>query len=527
LAWGDDMHYSHVGNGSDKVTWSFPVTPGRYRVATTWVPHSIRATDAPFTIFDGSEPLATFRVNQQLAPDDFTRANTDWEYLGGELNLSSDQLAVQLSDDADWYVFADAVLIERVGDLVTAPEIEVFDGSTSISDGDEINFGETPTNVAVDRQLTIRNVGDANLVLTPLDPASLPTGYSLVANFADTELSTGESTTFTLRLQSSTEGSFHGTIGWDTNDADENPFQLSLQGTVADTTPPSEVQVVDNGDSGFHTQGDWIYREHPLAWGDDMHYNHAGVGADVATWTFTVAPGRFRVATTWVPHSIRATDAPFEILSAGQRLAAVDVNQQQAPDDFSEAGVQWENLGDVLDVTSQQLVVRLSDNANWYVFADAVRIERVGDLPAEPDTLIVDNGDNQFSTSGQWTYREHRLAVGDDMHYSRAGTGSNVATWTFTVTPGRYRVATTWVAHDIRATNAPFAILDGTRLLTTVRINQQQTPDDFSDQGASWENLGDLFDVTGNDLIVRLSNDADWYVFADAVRVERVGDLLS
>ena len=112
------MRYSTPGTGSDVATWRFTVTPGRYRVATTWVPHdTARATNAPFTIYDGSNELAAVRINERLAPDDFSDAGVDWEYLSGALDIVGSQLIVRLSDDADSHVFADAVRIERIGDL--------------------------------------------------------------------------------------------------------------------------------------------------------------------------------------------------------------------------------------------------------------------------------------------------------------------------------------------------------------------------------------------------------------------------
>ena len=60
-------------------------------------------------------------------------------------------------------------LIERIGDIVTAPEIEVLDGATNISDGGTVNFGVTAANTAVDKQLTVRNTGDEVLTLTPVE----------------------------------------------------------------------------------------------------------------------------------------------------------------------------------------------------------------------------------------------------------------------------------------------------------------------------------------------------------------------
>ena len=46
------------------------------------------------------------------------------------------------------------------------------------------------------------------------------------------------------------------------------------------------------------------------------------------------------------------------------------------------------------------------------------------------------------------------------------------------------------------------------------------------DAGANWKDLGSAFTITGTTLVVKLSDDANEYVIADGVRIERVGSLL-
>ena len=63
----------------------------------------------------------------------------------------------------------------------------------------------------------------------------------------------------------------------------------------------------------------------------------------------------------------------FAVHSSGRptELTTLDINQQVAPNDFSEAGVSWDNLGEAFDVTTQTLTVQLSNAANGRVNADA------------------------------------------------------------------------------------------------------------------------------------------------------------
>ncbi|HEX8201047.1 MAG TPA: leishmanolysin-related zinc metalloendopeptidase, partial [Isosphaeraceae bacterium] len=58
--------------------------------------------------------------------------------------------------------------------------------------------------------------------------------------------------------------------------------------------------------------------------------------------------------------------------------------QKLTPDDFSDQGLGWEDLGGPYTISGTTLVVRLTDAANAQVIADAIRIER---LPGQPPTI--------------------------------------------------------------------------------------------------------------------------------------------
>ncbi len=397
LGFEGDLHYSFKGMGLDVASWNFTVTPGRYQVSATWAPYPNRATNAPYTIYDGTTSLQTVRVNQRATPNDFSDQGAAWETLG-TFTIASGTLLVELSDNANGLLIADAVHIERVGDM-----------------------------------------------------------------------------------------------------------------------PPT--QIIDDGDRGFSTVGAW-YHYFGLGFEGDLHYSFKGTGLDVASWVFTVTPGRYQVAATWAAHPNRATNAPYTVYDGATSLQTVQVNQRAAPNDFSDQGAAWETLG-TFDIMNDTLMVTLSDNANGLLIADAVRIEWVGKLPT---TQIVDDGDADFSTIGNW-YHHFGLGFEDDLHYSFKGAGADVASWSFAVLPGQYQVAVTWAPYPNRATNAPYTVYDGATSLQTVPVNQQATPDSFSDQGAAWETLGS-FAVTGNTLLVTLSDNANGLLIADAVRIERTDVLL-
>src|SRR6185369_12382427 len=62
-----DFRSVGAGKGAKTASWTFSgLTPGLYRVSATWVAAGDRATNAPFTILDGSTVLATVTRNQRL-----------------------------------------------------------------------------------------------------------------------------------------------------------------------------------------------------------------------------------------------------------------------------------------------------------------------------------------------------------------------------------------------------------------------------------------------------------------------------
>jgi len=639
-----DIHEALPGSGAGAASWTFTgLQPGMYSVAATWTTYSNRATNAPFEIGDGSNVLATTRVDQRVGPIGFAAANATWQPLGGPQAITGSTLLVRLTDDANGRLNADAIRIERVDDLVAEPEIQVLDGTIDIADGSHsISLGSTPPGTPVSRTFTVRNVGTQTLNLS--EPIRVPAGFAVTSSFGATALAAGEATTFRVQLTAATAGTFAGEVAFDTNDADENPFHFNIDGSVVAAPPPPVVQIQDDSGTGFATVGGWGQ------WGGQgyqggIHEALPGSGLQFASWTFSgLQPGLYEVAATWTSYSNRATNSPFEIYDGATLLATRRVNQQLVPSGFSDDGATWQRLGDAYAIAGATLVVRLTDDANGRLNADAVRIARVGDLvnvpeiqvldgvtdiadgtglvslgstppgtpiartftvqnlgtqpltlsepisvpagfvvassfgattlaagestsfvvqltaadsgsfsgdvsfgnndddespfnftiegsvaavPPPPLVAILDNGEPGFSTVGGWSQWGGQGYQGD-IHEALPGSGANAATWAFTgLVPGRYAVSATWTTYSNRATNAPYEVYDGSTLLATERVNQRIAPSGFSDAGATWQPLGEPLAVTGSSLLVRLTDDANGRLNADAIRIERVGDLIN
>jgi hypothetical protein len=118
--------------------------------------------------------------------------------------------------------------------------IHVLDGDTVISDGTgSVDFGITELGVPKQRTFTVINTGMADLTLQ--EPISLPSGFSLVSSFGETTLVPGQTTSFTVKLDSDESGVYSGTLQFANNDDDKNPFIFTITGKVDNIT--SEIYL--------------------------------------------------------------------------------------------------------------------------------------------------------------------------------------------------------------------------------------------------------------------------------------------
>jgi hypothetical protein len=387
-----NVHEATAETGADVSTWTFNnIQPGQYRVSITWAAWSDRATNAPYTVLDGTTTLGTFAVNQKVAPVGFTDAGGTWQDLGN-FQVRNGTLVVKLSDAANGYVIADAVRIQWLAPLPQGPVVQVLDGTTTIADGSgSVNMGSTFIGAALTKTFTIQDIGTQPVTLS--GPINLPSGFSLVSGFGTTTLAPGASTTFTVRLDATTLGTFSGQVSFGTNDPNNNPFTFTLSGTVG------AVSIIDDSTAGYAASGNWQYWTNSGYLGN-VHEATAETGADVSTWTFNnIQPGQYRVSITWAAWSDRATNAPYTVLDGTTSLGTFPINQQVAPVGFTDAGGTWQDLGN-FQVRNGTLVVKLSDAANGNVIADAVRIQWLSPLPQGPVAQVYDGATTIADGSG-------------------------------------------------------------------------------------------------------------------------------
>ena len=377
--WGDryGSDYVYTQDTGATVEYTFSVLPGEYSVAATWMNHSSFAQDAIFTILDGPSQVATATANQQQAPQpDHTEGNRPFEELVNSVMIEGNTLVVRVEGALAGKVLADAVRIDKIGELPVGPEIQVTDGGTLIDDGTGVIDLSTTAGEARSVTLTVTNIGTIDLTLN--EPINVTGGFSLLSSFTQTVLTPGQSTTFEVGINALTEGTFAGNVSFGNNDVDENPFDIQLTATVA---PIPTVQIKDNLDNGFEiVSGNWTVS----SWGDSYgsDYLYTQVTGAVVQYTFSVLPGEYSISATWMHHSTFAQNAAFTILDGGSTTATATANQQQAPQpDHTEGNRPFEELVNSVMIEGNTLVVRVEGALAGKVLADAVRIERIGDLP--------------------------------------------------------------------------------------------------------------------------------------------------
>ncbi len=164
-----------------------------------------------------------------------TRIAGGWERAGLNLPASGHLRARGRTTGSDGS--GSSGLVETVAAFASeAPEIAVEQPpGTDIPDGGSANFGTVNLGDSASLTFTIRNTGTANLV-----PLTITKDGADAALFAITAsplpLLPGGSTSFTVRFTPTATGARSAMLHIETNDPDENPFDLTLTGAGALST---------------------------------------------------------------------------------------------------------------------------------------------------------------------------------------------------------------------------------------------------------------------------------------------------
>ena len=565
--------------------WTFEnLDPGIYEVWATWISDQYRATDVPFTIYDGENSLGTVRVNQKITADEYDPEalgafeGVQWGKIGGSYQIQGNTLVVKLSNDganSSGLVIADGIRIRRK----TAAIIDDW-GYGFTQEGGWNNYtgfsmegrGHDHSAVSTASSVTATATWTFNGV-TPGEYEVWTTWYqaSNRANNAPYTIKDGSTSRGEIRVDQTKapneansgiyeffEGTWWRKLGGSyaidgnqinvalTNDAESGKY------VIADAVRIKKVAdfVSNTTDSSFSATNVTMNQE--TGW---QQYFNSGFGGEyyvtkgtnstttansVATWDFkNLIPGQYEIWVTWYAWSNRSPVAPYSAYDGLTWRFTNTVNQSQNPNDVSGresyGGSDWVKLTDIAEIYSGNLVVKLGNNVldNKYVVADAVRIKRKA-------ALIVDDGDAAFSKtttgSDQWNHwsKTTNADFGDD-HTGLSKSGSSASSvgyveWQFTgLVNGNYDIYATWVEANNRAGLIKYYANGSSSGMNTV--NQKVQPGSGSDylnlSGQYFKKINNsIINVSGGTLTIRMDTDIavtspETYFIADAVHIRR------
>ena len=350
-----------------------------------------------------------------------------------------------------------------------------------------------------------------------------------------------------------TDPGFSVTGTWTPSTAISGYLGANYQHHFANGEPPSAV-VADNLAGTF--TGTWPTSTSVGGYYATNYQHHAAsTGTTSFTWTLNVASaGSYEVYGRWTQHANRASNAKYTVNHAGG-ASLVTVNQRVN-------GSSWQLLG-TYSFNAGLTTVSLSDNADGYVIADAVMIVPPGATPstATRSAAIPSSGNyevyarwtqhpnratnakytvnhaggsalvsvNQMAGGGAWsllgtygfnagtatvsvTDQADGYVIADAVMFLPPGASANTATWTPNVAQGgQYEIYARWTQHPNRASDATYAVTHGGGS-TAVAVNQQV-------DGGVWNLLGTFALSPGTAHKVTLTDQANGYVIADAIRL--------
>jgi uncharacterized repeat protein (TIGR03803 family) len=527
--------YVAPGVGLNTATWTATgLAAGVYDAQVNWVPYINRADNVTYQVFDGATLLATVQVNQQLAPEFGATVNGVTFQSLGRFTISSGSLKVVVSDNADGYVIADAMLVEQA----TMPAlVDNSQGGYTDAGGGWASFSDTNAYLSNERYVApgtgsntatwqapgiAAGVYDVMVDWTAFENRATNATYQIydgatllgTATIDQTKAATGGPTINGIQFQSL--GRFQinsGTVRVVLSD-NANGYVIADAMLVEAATLPA---VVDNSQGGYSDAGGgWVSFNDANAYSGNERYVAPGTGSNTATWQVPgLASGAYNVEVNWTAFAGRATNATYQIYDGATLLATTSIDQTQvASGGVTLNGIPFQSLGR-FPITSGTVRVVLSDNANGYVIADAVYVQ-VATLPT-----VVDNGQYGYSeTGGGWNGFNDPNAYNGNERYAAPGVGANTATWAVPLLPaGSHNVQVDWTPYANRATNATYQIFDGATLVGTVMVDQTQAPTGGSlVNGVQFQSLG-TFTINSGTLRVVLSDNANGYVIADAMLV--------
>jgi hypothetical protein len=511
------LRFHAPGGGADTAVWQVSgLAPGYYTVQATWNGGNNHASNAPYAIYDGATLLSTATLDQRPAPSGAAVGGVVFQDLA-TIIITSGTVRVVLADNTDGYVVADAVRLVPIPTLVVS-------GPTLLDNG-QPGYGESGsawTDYAAGYNGGLRfHAPGGGADTATWQATGLPAGYYTVqvtwnassnhASNAPYAIYDGNTLlrTVIVNQQSAPSGTTLGGV----------VFQNLV--SVHITSGTLRVVLSDNVDA--YVVADAVNVVPIPAPAVDLNWSGGGITGPTtasAQSSFTInrtykvsgaaAGGSFVIA------YYASTDAVFgnadDVLLGTETISA--------PADLAVGS----HSG-----TSPALTI--PTGGTYYLFAkldsndtvlEADETNNVAQAPAtvaNTGPVLLDNGQPGYTETGSG-WASYAAGYGNSLRYHAAGSGADTAVWQATGLPtGYYTVQATWNASSNHASNAPYAIYDGTTLLGTVTVDQRPAPSGTTTLGGVvFQDLATVYIASGTVRVV-LADNTDGYVVADAVRL--------
>jgi lysophospholipase L1-like esterase/plastocyanin domain-containing protein len=263
--------------------------------------------------------------------------------------------------------------------------------------------------------------------------------------------------------------------------------------------------IIDNdGPGSSYSGGPWGYS----SGANPYNGSSRAESQDGATYTFQAAvSGAHAVSLWWTWWSSRCSSVPVDIYNGSQLLATVSVNQQQQ----GLAG-QWNGIGTYQFTGTARVVIRARSGCS--TCADAVRFVSAEQAPSQ--SIIDNDGPGTSYSGGAWGYS----SGANPYNGTSRAESLNGATYTFqSAASGAHTVSLWWTWWSSRCSSVPVDIYNGSQLLATVSVNQQQ-----QSLAGQWNGIG-TYQFTGTARVVIRAR-SGCSTCADAVRFVTAGELV-
>jgi len=433
---GDGYHLIPGGQGQNLAVWNLELID-YFDIYVRWTSHSNRASNARYEVhyLDESNRLVvdTVTVDQRTG-------GGKWFKLGS-YKMSSLTGRVQVRDDADGYVIADAVRFVPIYQTSTSPAVVDSDGD-GMDDEFEARFGLDP-NDASDGAMDLDGDGVTNLeefyvgtdpTRTDTDNDGIPDGY---------ELSYGLNPTVDDALLDLDQDGFRNIDEYngdsDPNDKTSAPRQGPSLSWIAPTNRadgsalnPSEIDyyeiqyfpfysgesvILDDNSGYFNMVGASVSvsSSSPGYLGEGYHAIAPGNGSVFASWSFfELSPGiPYTVEARWTSHSNRSQQATYRIRFKGE---VEEATVQSPAIDQRGSGGQWVEVAEFIPLDSSA-VVELPSKTDGYVIADAIRL--IPNVVSMTSTITVPGSKQAVKLeeqlpSGTWAFQIKTIDRNDE-----------------------------------------------------------------------------------------------------------------